>query len=788
MASLLKFVAYFSCSPDLAMISLAEVRSVCELLGIPSFLIEPNTRATCYVSLPTFDCARRVAARCVLVDRIVFPFVDVKIIKVANDTSQVIPECGYNGAPQQHSTYSPLAMMIQEVHRQRDEAGKRRSRVQQVSIGDDFPSSSGTSSPHCLKRDFEDIDEVVDETLLDLWRFQCDEEESATVHVHHNYFDNVWRSQNKTNSLTNSESDAGSFRYVVESCGKKISQEDKKNLIHCFVTATGNKGPINLHSAEQEFLLLLEFDRTLFEGQHGSTRYLPPTPTNPTGDEFAVVPPPRKKPPPLVGETSFSGDRVPTLQYVVFALHVAYSCRLNLLDGYSLKKRPYIGTTSMPPELTFLMANLARVKKDQWCCDPFCGTGSSLVSCAHWGATAVFGLDMDGRAMRRGSEKSQLSPQFAQQRRLAINSYRSFSLSLEEQTRPSVWTNFKVYQLSPPELVRFNFSLWDCGWRRDALPFLDAIVSDPPYGVREQKLMVPTLERGSPVDQCASSLPAPANSVQGTCISGSACSYEYDTSTMIVDLVAFALKYLVVGGFLVFWHPTTPDFTVEEIPCYAPCIKIQSIFPQMLSLKMVRVLVVMKKIQDLPPPCAIVQPILGASSNRCSENGIWTLQQLRLLLKPKIETMNIRHLLDVTELPGNKPFTDYHAKKAVQYAASRKHWSEGNHNIDNRSDGAMTITTDDSPTTPPPTSSLLQSSSISSHRRSTQVVNRSLNIQIREVKQLLSHIQNRRGSSLQLLEDGGEQKRLEELLGQLTALQKENRESQGSTVKQKERL
>ena len=59
----------------------------------------------------------------------------------------------------------------------------------------------------------------------------------------------------------------------------------------------------------------------------------------------------------------------------------------SLWPAYRLSSRPYVGPTSLDPELTFVMANLAGAGPCSLVLDPFCGTGSTLLACAHFGAT-----------------------------------------------------------------------------------------------------------------------------------------------------------------------------------------------------------------------------------------------------------------------------------------------------------------------------------------------------------------------------------------------------------------
>lgn len=48
----------------------------------------------------------------------------------------------------------------------------------------------------------------------------------------------------------------------------------------------------------------------------------------------------------------------------------------------------------MDPQLSFIMANQALIKKGDLIIDPFVGTGSLLIAAAHFGAY-VWGVDID---------------------------------------------------------------------------------------------------------------------------------------------------------------------------------------------------------------------------------------------------------------------------------------------------------------------------------------------------------------------------------------------------------
>lgn len=119
---------------------------------------------------------------------------------------------------------------------------------------------------------------------------------------------------------------------------------------------------------------------------------------------------------------------------------------------YDLKKRGYISTTSMDSELALVSANMALAGPGKLFYDPFAGTGSFPVACAHFGAVS-WGSDLDGRSMRgQGGKKSLVG-------------------------------NFAQYGLRSRFGDVFSADLTNSPLRKTRL--WDGIVCDPPYGVRE---------------------------------------------------------------------------------------------------------------------------------------------------------------------------------------------------------------------------------------------------------------------------------------------------------------
>ena len=132
---------------------------------------------------------------------------------------------------------------------------------------------------------------------------------------------------------------------------------------------------------------------------------------------------------------------------------------------YDLRKRPYLGPTSTDHLLAFLMANQGQVKESDFVMDPFVGTGSIAVACSHF-KCYQYGSDLDIRVLKGygvGRKTKNDIP------------------GLEKITKYDIFTNFHYHGLPIPEILAMDFS--KPNYRPNA-PIFDAIVCDPPYGVR----------------------------------------------------------------------------------------------------------------------------------------------------------------------------------------------------------------------------------------------------------------------------------------------------------------
>lgn len=230
-----------------------------------------------------------------------------------------------------------------------------------------------------------------------------------------------------------------------------------------------------------------------------------------------------------------------------------------ILQTYQLKSRKYLGPTAMDAEIAFLMANQAQVKPGKLVYDPFVGTGSILVAAAHFGAMTM-GADIDIRVVRDGRGPD-----------------------------CNVWSNFKQYGLPMPvSLLRADNNLPP--WRAGLKEVFDAIICDPPYGVRAggrksggRKLLKGAVDPYTvPDDKRTGHIPSTA---------------PYSLVECVHDLLDLAARMLVMGGRLVYFYPVlreenSPDPTFPEHPCFESVTTCE----QILSYRYSRVLVTMVKV------------------------------------------------------------------------------------------------------------------------------------------------------------------------------------------------
>jgi len=198
-----------------------------------------------------------------------------------------------------------------------------------------------------------------------------------------------------------------SFKFCIDSYQGSRTNKEQRDLIDSF-RFLAFEGPIKMRGAEQEFCISESWQLN----------------------------------------SSKLGISKP--KYVYLGRYVGGSER-DIINKYDLKKRKYISTTSMDSELALITANVTLAAPGKLFYDPFVGTGSFPIACAHFGALA-FGSDIDGRSIRGKGDRTLLA-------------------------------NFVQYGLIQQFGDSFVADLTNTPLRASRM--FDGIVCDPPYGVRE---------------------------------------------------------------------------------------------------------------------------------------------------------------------------------------------------------------------------------------------------------------------------------------------------------------
>lgn len=223
--------------------------------------------------------------------------------------------------------------------------------------------------------------------------------------------------------------------------------------------------------------------------------------------------------------------------------------RRRFYSQYSLNHREYLGPTSTDNELAFLMVNEGLVQAGSLVLDPFVGTGSILVAASHFGALC-FGSDIDMRVLKG----------------LSVGRSR-------KHIQADVFTNFRNYGLAVPEILRIDSS--KPSWKQ--FPVFDAIVCDPPYGVRARS-------RTAGTKTCDLTYVPDSN--------------QYEGRQLVADLLEMAAGLLRVGGRLVFLLPTDRASYCREMLPVHPYLLLLSNSENVLSRKISRRLLTYERLAE----------------------------------------------------------------------------------------------------------------------------------------------------------------------------------------------
>ena len=357
------------------------------------------------------------------------------------------------------------------------------------------------------------------------------------------------------------------FKFTIDAyCGRRSTAE-QNDIINSF-QYLGCEGGTSMKTPEAEFVIFEQWD--LKESPHhqkvGRRSLL-------EHDEQVSAP--------TLLKTAATQHKPKNLYFT----RLVASSQRHLIDKHSLKSRPYISTTSMDAELALVTATLALASPGKIFLDPFVGTGGFLLAAAELGAMTQ-GADIDGRSFR--GEGAGLTTGIARN----LEKYgltHLFGDCITSDLVHSPWRIFDRRKDSSDRAIAPTKNLRPKRW-------LDGIITDPPYGVREGLKSLGTRKpygkprteapatndaidstnpdtpttSSDPSSRGPSTAPTPPTTSQIPyhptlhIPSHKAPSYiapkkPYSFDKMIANILTFAAETLVDHGRLALWMPTAND-------------------------------------------------------------------------------------------------------------------------------------------------------------------------------------------------------------------------------------
>ncbi|KAL3308403.1 tRNA methyltransferase 11, partial [Cichlidogyrus casuarinus] len=375
-----------------------------------------------------------------------------------------------------------------------------------------------------------------------------------------------------------------SIKIHISSTNKKLDNEQRLALINrVMVSFKSVKAPISLASPEVGRIIYFN----TIKHQIGILLEYPTVGKLP---DFAMGFNPARRTPCEGG-----------LQRVLCGLFVSESNRREILGKYNLSKRTYLGNTSMNVCLAGIAANLALTRKNDIVFDPFLGSGGCVLAASVWGSLG-FGSDID-YALIHGIDRS---PRAGQGARLKDECLR---------------TSYRQYGLENRYL---DVLVADASFLTRTLPdrenLFDAILTDPPYGVRESSKRVSKqrIEREPsllPVEEIVKitggkEIPFVPDANGMAPVPHDLPHFphkeQYPLDETFKDLLEFSAKYLRPRGRLVFWMPILRKLYTGEhcLPSHSRLRRL-TFCEQVLNQRNSRALIVMEKLspkESFPQP------------------------------------------------------------------------------------------------------------------------------------------------------------------------------------------
>ncbi|XP_047369766.1 tRNA (guanine(10)-N2)-methyltransferase homolog isoform X1 [Vespa velutina] len=256
-------------------------------------------------------------------------------------------------------------------------------------------------------------------------------------------------------------------------------------------------------------------------------------------------------------------NEIPDKPYELFFGRWIADGQRDLIQKFSLKRRKFIGNTSMDPQLSLIMANQAQIKTGDIVLDPFVGTGSLLVAASHFGGYTL-GTDIDFLMLHGRTRPTRIKQKIREKDE-------NVAANMEQYGRSSYYIDVIISDFSYPL------------WKSDM--FIDAIITDPPYGIRESTERIGTMKANPVIEEHQVSTHIPSK-------------VEYGLPQIYKDLLNFAAKHLKITGRLVCWYPIFRDqYSSDQLPIH-PCLQLIANSEQVLSNYTSRILLTYEKVKE----------------------------------------------------------------------------------------------------------------------------------------------------------------------------------------------
>lgn len=261
---------------------------------------------------------------------------------------------------------------------------------------------------------------------------------------------------------TDADINSKTFSVSIHTFGQSLSSSQKVGLRNSLPVSRFT-GKVNLSNPELPVMLIMDFS-----SKHEFDKKAIVTPVedinqiNVAEGGEKIVYPKRVKTGGVGSQKSDDIVGVPCY----FGLAIGFGGMKDEISKYDLKTRLFIGPTSLDHVLALIMSNLSYVDANSVVLDPFVGTASLLVAASHFKATC-FGSDIDIRVLKGAM-------------------YAGKADRKVDKTKRDIIENFKHYGLQTPEILRLDNHLFEHHFESDHVlrGFYDAIITDPPYGIR----------------------------------------------------------------------------------------------------------------------------------------------------------------------------------------------------------------------------------------------------------------------------------------------------------------